>query len=375
MTTFNWIDNPQALTNLITQLQTQAVIAVDTESNSLYSYFETVCLVQLSTLDADYIIDPLAVDISPLGSVFASAAVEKIFHAAEYDVMSLKRDYGFQFARLFDTMLAAKILGWPQCGLGNVLKTHFRVKVNKKFQQYNWGRRPLVKEALQYARLDTHYLARLRTRQLQELQTQGRVDEARAAFDRICSAKTAPKLFNPGDFRRIKGAKTLAPAQQAALQALFVFRDERARHANRPPFKVVQDSVLIQLVQHPPRSVAELKQVKGINSAVADRHGRKILSLLRATHPAPAPPERRARSHRFDEAALLRDAHLRSWRNELAHHRGVEPAVILSNGVLRAIARANPAGLSQLKAQNILGRWQFKTYATEIVKTLKRCPH
>ncbi len=368
---FNSITTPRELDRLLLHLHSQQVIAVDTESDSLYSYFEKVCLLQISTETSDYIIDPLAVDIAPVGSIFADAAIEKIFHAAEYDILSLKRDYGFQFHNIFDTMLAAKTLGWPQTGLGNILQTHFQVKINKKFQQYNWGKRPLLPQALQYAHLDTHYLHRLRAIQLHDLQKQHRVEEARAAFKRISSATPNTKIFDPADFWRIKGVKFLSPQQQALLQALFVFRDTRARHQDVPPFKIMSDTVMRQLAESPPRSLSELKNVKGLNRTLVKRHGEEIVSLLRARHPAPSPNhKRKSGRHPFNGSDLLRYEHLRSWRNTLAEKRGVEPDVILPNGTLKAIAKANPSSLAQLKSEEILGDWQFNTYAQTIVQEL-----
>ncbi len=153
------ITRPAQLALLMAALREQPAIAVDTESNSLHAYQEQVCLIQFSTPQADYLVDPLAdLDLSPLGELFANPAIEKVFHAADYDIACLKRDFGWSFANLFDTQWAARILGWSQVGLASILKTHFNVHVNKKWQRFNWGERPLPTEALDYARLDTHYL-------------------------------------------------------------------------------------------------------------------------------------------------------------------------------------------------------------------------
>ena len=369
---FVWVATPEALAQLQSQLQSQSSIAVDTESDSLYCYFEKVCLLQISAGGTDYLVDPLAVDISPLGALFADERVEKIFHAAEYDILTLKRDYGFHFRNIFDTMLAAKILGWPQCGLGNLLQDHFGVTLNKKYQQYNWGRRPLDEKAMQYARRDTHYLPQLRAVQWRELQAQRREKEARAAFARIAKVRAAPKIFNPADFWRIRGARQLTPGQQAILQALYVFRDERARHADRPPFKLMSDATMIELATQRPRTLAALKRVKGINPTLLHRHGDDLLALLRARHPIPAPQKRGGSDKAMSPQGVLRYEHLRSWRNALARRRGVEPEVILSNRVLRAIARLNPSTPLQLKARNILGKWQLEAYGKAIIEELRK---
>ncbi len=370
MPEYTWIDTPQTLDDFIQHLHTQDVVAVDTESDSLYSYFEKVCLIQFTTAGGDYILDPLAVDVSALASFFASEDIEKVFHAAEYDVLSLKRDYGFQFNKLFDTMIAAKILGWSKFGLGNILNTRFHVKNNKRFQQYNWGQRPLEPKALQYARLDTHYLLRLRTIQLQELKDKKRLPEAQAAFKRVARKNSPPKVFDPDDFWRIKGAKSLSTQQQAVLQALFVYRDECARKLDRPPFKVINNHTMVQLALTQPKTPAALKSFKGIGNFFIRHCGAKALNIFNTTS-ASSPHYAKRHNNRTSEAAFYRYEYLRQWRNTLAQHRGVEPDVILSNDVLLRIAKANPSDIQELKQLNILGQWQFNTYAKTLINTLK----
>ncbi|HUM63014.1 MAG TPA: ribonuclease D, partial [Anaerolineaceae bacterium] len=141
----------------------EPLLAIDTESNSLYAYRERVCLVQVSTPQTDYLVDPLALtDLSALGSLFADSRRQKIFHAAEYDILCLKRDYNFTFNNIFDTMIAARILSYPQVGLGNLLSAWFGIELEKKYQRADWGKRPLPQAMLDYARMDTHYLFDLR---------------------------------------------------------------------------------------------------------------------------------------------------------------------------------------------------------------------
>src|SRR5258707_4438061 len=152
------VSTPTALRVLVDELQKQSLIAVDTESNSLYAYQERVCLIQISTLDHDWLVDPLALDdLSPLAPLFASTAIEKVFHAAEYDLMCMKRDFGFTFNNLFDTMLAARIIGLKAFGLGALLEQYFGVQADKRFQRADWSQRPIPIEQVRYAQQDTHY--------------------------------------------------------------------------------------------------------------------------------------------------------------------------------------------------------------------------
>ncbi len=368
---YHWISSPADLTRLVSQLQAAPLVAVDTESDSLYSYFEKVCLLQISTETRHYLVDPLAVDISEMATIFADPGIEKIFHAAEYDVMSLRRDYGFSFKNIFDTMIAAKILGWPKHGLGHILYAQFGVKTNKRFQQYNWGKRPLDRQALTYACQDTSYLHQLRAVQKRELTQKGRLEEARAAFERVSRAISVARHFSPDDFWRLKGVKSLSSVQQGILQTLFIFRDEQARLADIPAFKIMTDSTLLQLAVHPPKTLSTIKKTRGMSRALLRRNGQKLLSLLNQPHQPPhVPGKRRGDAPRMTVSTQNRYEHLRQWRNSTARKRGVVPDVILSNEVLKAIAKANPKTDGQLKQISALGQWQFKTYANQILNEL-----
>ena len=169
-----WVDQPQQLRQAAEVLAKQDILAVDTESNSLYAYQEQVCLVQFSTRHTDYLIDALVLPgLSPLAEIFTSDRILKVFHAAEYDLICLFRDYGFRFNYLFDTMIAARILGYQKIGLGSLLEKYFGIQMNKKFQRANWGKRPLKTEMLEYARLDSHFLIPLQDHLRAELVAAG----------------------------------------------------------------------------------------------------------------------------------------------------------------------------------------------------------
>ncbi len=368
-----WIDKPAQLQELLRLLAQEPLVAVDTESDSLYSYFEKVCLIQFSISGGDYLVDPLKLDVSALAPFFADSAIQKIFHAAEYDFLSLKRDYGFTFANLFDTMIAAKILGWPRYGLGPILEDYFGVKPNKRFQRYNWGQRPLSRPALDYAHLDTHYLLPLREIQFGELKKQQRLQEAQEAFDRVTQVEPSPKVFAPDDFWRIKGVRDLTPSQQGIVRELFILRDKIARRIDRPPFKVMNDSTLIRLAKEQPLQSGQLQQIKGVSDKVLQHNGSDILQAIRRGQTAPYPQYQQLNNHSHspDDSTLARYETLRQWRNGLAAQRGVEPDVIISNQNLMNIARHNPKSLTALTKMGVLGNWQFETYGKTLLQVLK----
>lgn len=368
------INTKEALEEMRSRLLLEPAVAVDTESNSLYAYTERVCLIQFSVPGEDYLVDPFAVeDLSSLRAVFADRGVEKVFHAAEYDVRVLRRDYQFEFANLFDTMIASRIVGWPRYGLGSLLEERFGVLTNKRMQRTDWGRRPLSTDQLEYARLDTHFLLPLRDTLLDELQAQNRLAEARSAFDRVTRSKWNGRQFDPDGFWGIKRARDLDEVGWAVLRALYIYRDERAQALDRPSFKVLNDDVLVALSQRRPSSLAELGRIRGIPRLLPSRERRLLLSVIEQglRDPLPKRPARR-RNDRPDDETSDRYEALREWRKNRAKDRGVESDVVLSNRVLHILARHDPTSLEELDALGILNEWERSEYGREIVSALRR---
>lgn len=369
------VSDQSGLDELIRILAGQERIAVDTESNSLHAYRERVCLIQFSTPDIDVIVDPLAVsDLSPLASVFANPAQEKILHAAENDLFSLGRDFGFVFANIFDTMTAARTMGWAQVGLASILDTHFGVTLNKKYQRADWGRRPLTAEMLDYARFDTHFLPALRDRQFQALTESGTWQEAHEEFARLARIRVEPSepAPDPLAFWRVKGAFDL-PAQRAAvLQALFAWREGQAERIDQPPFKVLGEPALLALARHAPLRVEELQRQAGLAPSQVQRYGRDLVRVIGRGLEAPAPPKPQA--EREPDDVRERYERLHTWRKERARARGVESDVILPRAVLRDMARRPPRTIEQLAGIADFGPWRRDTYGAEVLALLAGVP-
>lgn len=275
-----FVNTDEGLAELLRCLSGETTIALDTESNSFHAYFERVCLIQISTRDRDYALDPFRVDPKPLASLFADPRVEIVLHAADYDVRSLKRDFGFRFARLFDTMLAARLLGRPQVGLAALVREHFGMQLAKEYQRSDWGRRPLSADQIAYAYRDTRYLLALRDLLAAELAEHGRMAEARAMFDKQAACEPRPRRFDADGFWRIRGVRALDPASRAVVRALYLLREERARAANRPPFKVFGDDALLELARARPRTCNDLARVKGLGALTVRRDGEVIVATI-----------------------------------------------------------------------------------------------
>jgi len=364
------VDSRASFNEMMAALRQQPALALDTESDSLYRYFYRVCLIQISLPDVDYLVDPLRVpDLEPLGALLADPAHEKVFHAAENDILMLKRDFGFSFANLFDTMVAARILGWRQVSLAALLEKHFGVTLDKRTQLTDWGQRPLSKTQLSYARFDSHYLLPLRDLLVAELQRRGRWREAQESLASLAEVTYVEKPFDPDGFWRIKGARDLRPAELAVLRELYLWRDSHARAANRPPFKIIGDDSLLRLSQRQPRHLSDLR----LSERQVDHYGDSLLAVIRRAQdaPPPQPPARpRGGNGRPDPNVTAAYDRLRTWRASRAAERGVEADVVLTNDALMTIARAAPTTLEELAGLGILGPWKLEEYGAELLDAL-----
>lgn len=348
-------------------------IGVDTESDGFYAYFEKVCLIQFAVEGEDFLVDPLALpDLSPLREVFASPQVEKVFHAAEFDVISLKRDYGFRFANLFDTMAAARVLGWRRYGLASILAERFGVQQDKRFQRTNWAQRPLNPSQLEYARRDVHYLPALRDIQHEELARRGRLGRAQEAFERLCRLPANPRTFDLDGYLRLPGARDMSPERLHVLKALYQFRDEQARHLDRVPFRVIPDRALVALSEVCPCTGAALEGIPGLTPPLRKRFGSGILrTVQRALRERPAASQTMT-IQPMDRRSRERYQALRQWRRQVAEAEGVEPDVILPNRVLKDLARQRPISQEELAGIAGLGDWSRGEYGEELLALLRQ---
>jgi ribonuclease D len=361
------VDTPAAFDAFLQALSREDRLALDTESDSLYRYFYKVCLIQVSAGSVDYLLDPLRLpDLRPLERFLADPSIEKVFHAAENDILLLKRDYRFSFDNIFDTMLAARILGRRGVGLAALLREHFGVELDKRVQLTDWGHRPLTGQQLSYARLDSRYLLPLRDLLADELHAKRRWREAQEAFADLPDLVHVEKPFDPEGFWRSKEVRDLRPSEVAIFRELYLWRDQQARAVDQPPFKVITDQILLQLSREQPQSVDSLP----LNPNQARRFGPVILAAIARGReaPAPQPPARRTNGEgRPDPEVAIRYDRLRAWRTKRAAARGVDLDVILNNETLMAVARARPTDMQALAALGVMRSWKLAEYGPELL--------
>ena len=294
--------SPKSYAQMLTHLREHRLVALDTESDSLYRYYPKICLIQLSvgarddnsdpTGIVDYLVDPLRLnDLSALGEALAAPEVEVIMHAAENDMLLLYRNFGFTFPKIFDTQLAARILGWKQVGLAAILEAQFGIVSDKRMQRTNWGKRPLTPEQIAYAQMDTHYLPILRERLIAELKERRRWEESLNAFAQLSRVDYSTRQVEERTFWSMKSVRDVPGDRLNVLEALWQWREAEARHQNRPPFKIVGDIALLEIAKQLPADPNALRHIPDLGTGQVERYG---ATLLRTMHEGQEPPPAQA---------------------------------------------------------------------------------
>ena len=359
---------------LARDLRGAPVLAVDLEADSMHRYREQVCLLQLSVPDRTVLIDPLqGPDLAPLGELFADPAVRKIFHAADYDLRCLHRDFGLQVRGLFDTMVSAQLLGEEKIGLADLLGKYFGVVLDKRFQRADWAIRPLPAGMIAYAAEDTRHLHRLMELLETRLAELGRLEWAREEFallEGVRFAETGGPLY-----LRVKGAGALSRRQLAVLDELLAWREREAERRDRPPFQVIGNNILLALAQQAPATAAELAAVAEVTPRLNERYGRSLLAAIergraRPEQELPSWP-RPARQER-DPAVDARLTALKEWRRGKAAAFGIDPGVLINNALLETLARDLPARSAAPADLPGLKNWQRQVLGSELLAVLAR---
>lgn len=356
------------------ELAGHETIAVDLEADSMHNYQEKVCLLQFTTAQRTVLIDPLAIpDLDPLKPIFANPAQRKIFHAADYDIRSLGRDFDITVSGLFDTMISCQFLGEERFGLADVLKKYYGVELNKRFQRADWSLRPLSDEMIRYAAEDTRYLHDLAQLLENKLVEKGRVEWVKEECELLEQVRFSSQQGPL--FLRFKGAGTLKPRQLAALENMLAWRDDEARRRNIPHYKVLGNKPLLELARLLPEGRNQLEGIEGLPPRLAGRYGGIVLqqigqALELAEEQLPSYP--RSVRKEVDPAMEGRFSALKKWRTKIAAELQLDPGVLINNALLETLATHNPQDVDELAGLGLLKRWQQDVLAEGIVTTLQR---
>ena len=331
------IDTERKIEAFLPVLKAATWVAVDTEADSLHAYPEKVCLIQISTVAGDRLIDPLAgLNLDPL--LDALSGHELIMHGADYDLRLLRKHHEFVPSAIFDTMLAARLLGLHQFGLSHLVEKYLGVKLEKGPQKANWAMRPLTERMERYARNDTLYLKPIADRLKSELEAKGRLAWQQESCARLILDSTRQHLPDLDAIWRVKGSHLLGPPALAVLRELWQWREKEALAANKPPFFVLSHDALVNIAgaaiaAQPtdpflPRHISDRRR-GGVMHAITrglqlppDGHP----TILQRVTRRPSDGEKR----RFLELQKQRDAH--------ATVLAIDPTLIASRGMLSDLA-------------------------------------
>ena len=369
-----YVRSNDELAALMHRVAREPLVALDTEAASFHRFVDRIYLIQLSSRHETAIIDPLTVtDVSGLGALLADPAVEVVFHDADYDLRILDRDYGLRARHLFDTRIAAHLLGEPAVGLAALLAKYVGVSLDKKYQRADWSRRPLPPEMLEYAATDTCYLLELREHLRAGLQSAGRLSWAEEEFERLESLRWTPAETNGGAYHRVKGARALSRRGLAILRELLPWRDAIAAELDRASFRVVSNEALLALSAAPPRSPEELGKVRGLSPRLVSERGASLLAVIErglAVQEKDLPRFPRSERHVSDPAFDQAVERLKHVRNETAERLALDPGVLCPKGTLEAVARARPKTKTALGQIHEVRKWQAELLGADFLKAL-----
>jgi ribonuclease D len=371
-----YIDTTPAADSFLSAVEQSSTIAVDTEGASFHRFVDRIYLLQMSTRDLTAVLDPLAIGKpAALGHVLESDRIEKVFHDADYDLRLLHQDYGWNTRRLFDTRVAAQLLGIRAFGLAALLERAFGLKLDKKHQRADWSMRPLPRDMLDYASQDTMYLLELRNRLAAELESAGRWSWAAEEFERLEGTRWEQPEGEDTGYMRIKGARDLDRRELAIFRELVRFRDGIARELDRATFRVAGNEALFAVAKERPQSLEALAAIKGVPRGIAERRGSEMLAAVRRGMEVPEDQlPKFPRAPRWDRDADFdnRVNALRTAREETAQRLGLDPGFLCAREKLETIARKRPKTLEELAEVPDLRRWQIEVLGPAFLKALAK---
>ena len=303
------IETAEELTVFCQQIANAEYIAVDTEFVRDKTYYPKLCLIQIASSDAIACIDPIGLkDLSVLKPVFTNPAQTKVFHAARQDMEILYSEFGVMPNPIFDTQVAATLLGLgEQIGYGNLVKSYLNINLSKQHARADWEQRPLNQEQLEYAADDVRYLIQMYPLILQDLDKHGRRDWLANDFATL----TDPSLYQvelSEQWQRVSGNQKLRRKQLAVLQELCTWREQVAMDKDKPRKWILADNHLIAIATQMPTSTAKLANIRGLNEATIDRYGEAIVTAIKKALNKPESewpePKKRRQLNKNQEAAI-----------------------------------------------------------------------
>jgi ribonuclease D len=358
---FLWVNTPKALDYFISSLRGYFPIALDTEADSLHHYRESVCLIQVTHDQQHFLIDPL--DKFPLDDLWPPTSRHTwILHGADFDLRMLRRAGAPEPQAVFDTMLAAQLLGLSAFGYGALVQQYCGVTLDKGSQKADWSRRPLSQTMIDYAVQDTEYLEPIAETMGRQLAEKDRLAWHEQSCARVVASSQFVRESDPETEWRLSGSSLFSPEALAILRELWYWREREAESTDLPVFKVMHNELVLDLA----RWCAEHPRVPPMGAPCWPRRsssgrGERLMEAIdRGRRAEPIARLPRAERPQRDRAAEVRMEKVRAHRDKVAHDLGIDPTVIAPKSILQDISRDPENAALALIAENRWCLWQWE---------------
>lgn len=378
------VDSEEAFQQLVRVLKAHSLIALDTESNNFHSYAPRTCLVQFAVQSHPnrlsqgmfvFLLDPNRVNLRRLRPIFENPGKTFILHAASNDLGHLWKEFQIQLAQVFDTQIAARLIGMKRVSLAAILEKQFDVVQNKKPQTSDWGRRPFSQAQLSYACQDVAYLIPLYRFFLQALRSQDRLHEGLAIMEELARRDYSRFGTPHKTFWEHQTTKRVPIQLMNVYQSLWHWREEIARRLDCPRFKILGDKALLILTREQPADVLALKQCDCLTAVQLKTYGADLVEVIRRGQQEriPRPPRASAtalpRAEERQQESLRQE--LRKWRHDTSRKRGIDSDFVLSKYTLEVIAKDAPDTLNALAQHKVLPNWKLQEYGQELIRIIR----
>lgn len=372
-----YVDTPDVLAEAVQIVARSSWAAVDCEADSLHHYSEKLCLVQISVEGEDLIVDPLAkLDLVPLANALQACPRPLVLHGADFDLRMVKRaSPSFSAREIFDTLIAAQLLGYDRQGYADLVKRHAGVELSKSAQKADWSRRPLDDKLLEYAANDTHFLRPVSERMDAELRELGREEWHRQSCAKLVKSVEVPREERARDGRewQIKGSRDLKGVSLTVLKNLWYWRDHEAQRRDRPSFKVVNTEVLVDIAkwaaEHKGEDVATMpKAPSNVRRDYRDVMNRLIRDAETGPQAVFAVPPKPREKKRWGNAESKRMDELKKDREEIAGPLKIHASLIATNAMLEEVAMARPRTREALRDAGSFMEWQLDLVEERFLK-------
>ena len=373
---YKFIESEIELQQVCEDLLKEKTIGVDLEADSMHCFKEKICLIQIATDKEAYLIDPFEIKAAPYFiRVLEDSGVMTVFHGSDFDIRSLDREYQARVKNLFDTEIACRFLGVRERGLGALLKKHFNVDANKKFQKEDWSKRPLTHDMIEYSVGDVTHLIRLQDILTRQLVEKGRLSWAKEEFEIQAGVRYEGNHSLPL-FTKFKGAGKMDNRTLAVLENLLEMRLSIAEKKDLPLFKVISNTSIQTMAFEKPAAIDRMIQMRALSPKQAGMYGHlcvdAIVRALNLPH-KDLPSYPKMRRPKRDERAEARIERLKKMREKLSISMDMEPGLLLNNAAIEIIAVKNPGTGEELLKIDSIRHWQVEAMGEDILSTLKYC--